>query len=158
MAMNAVLDVDALLRSRRVEYTDLWHDRSARRRRRPAAALPGTQVARTVLLAEDHGHALAVIPRDRHIDLEAIEQEFGRRLWMADRADVSRLFPGLPPRALPPIAEALQLETFVDQALVPLSEVCFETADPCRLVRLDGESFRALMNNAWCGPISRPES
>jgi Ala-tRNA(Pro) deacylase len=113
------------------------------------------------VLADDRGdlrYALAVIPGDRRVDLAAIEREFGRRLRMARGDEISLLFPGLPPSTLLPVADELQLETFVDQALVPLSEVYLETADPSRLVRIEGESFRSLLYAAWCGHISSLKS
>ena len=156
--MTATMGVDALLRSNGVEYATVFPEHSSRHEGRRAPVIQGAQVARSVLLAGDRDYALAVIPRDRHLDLAAIEEEFGRRLRMAGTAEVARLFPGLPPRALPPITDGIQLETFVDQSLVPLSAVYFETASPRRLVRIDGESFRGLLYGAWCGRISRAES
>jgi prolyl-tRNA editing enzyme YbaK/EbsC (Cys-tRNA(Pro) deacylase) len=154
--MTTILNVDTLLRKNGIAYAAVWRDPSPRLGAHRLTR--GAQIARTVILADDPSYALAVIPRDRHVDLAAIEEEFGRRLRMASSSEVARLFPGLPPWTLPPIADGPQLETFVDQALVSLSAVYLETARPRRLVHIDGESFRGLFYGAWCGRISRSES
>lgn len=158
--MLAAQRVDALLRKNGVDYATV-RCRRANRQGSPydrdgVAQVEGHLVARTVVLADSRGYALAVIPRDRHLDLAALENEFGRRFRVASNAETLRLFPGLPLRALPPVDAERRLETFVDQSLVPLTEVYLETTDPEGLVRLDGESFRGLFYGAWCGQISRP--
>lgn len=156
--MTEIMGFDERLRSFGIEYGSILREHPDGLSEPPDHVNHSGQIARTILLADDRGYALAVIPSDRHVDLAAIEREFGRRLRMARSDEIKRLFPGLPPNALPPIADELQLETFVDQTLVPLTDVCFETADPRRLVRIDGESFRSLLYNAWCGRITRLES
>lgn len=156
--MTEVQGLPDRLRSYGVEYDTIIREHPIGLSRPCSRLAQGTPIALTHLLADDRGYALAVIPSDRRVDLAAIEQEFGRRFRMARGEEIARLFPGLRPSALPPVADGSQIETFVDQALVPLSEVCFQTADPGRLVKLDGESFRGLLYNAWCGHISRLES
>lgn len=156
--MTEIKGFDDRLRGFGIEYGSILRELPDGLSEPPDRMNPSGQIARTILLADERGYALAVIPSDRHVDLAAIEREFGRRLRMARGDEVARLFPGLPPSALPPIADGLQLETFVDQTLVPLSDVYFQTADPRRLVRIDGESFRSLLYNAWCGHITRLES
>ena len=156
--MTVTPGLDALLRSSGVEYATVSHDPASRLDGVHGMPVGGEGIARTLLLLDDRGYALAIIPRDHHVDLRAMEDEFGRRMRMASREEIARLFPGLPPRALPPIAEGLDIETYLDQSLVPLSAVYFETASPGRLVRIEGDAFRGLLYGAWCGPISRPES
>lgn len=156
--MTEVQGFDDRLRRYGVEYATIIREHPIGRGRTRDRSTLGTPIARTLLLADDRGYALAVIPSDWRLDLAAIEREFGRRFRMARAEEIARLFPGLRPSALPPVSEGLQIETFVEQALVPLSEVCFETADPRRLAQIDGESFRSLLYNAWCGHISRLES
>lgn len=149
---------DDQLRSHGIEHATVIRKDSIGPSRPRARVRQGGRIARALLLADDRGYALAVIPGGRCVDLAAIEREFGRQLRLARTDEVARLFPGDLPKILPPVASGLQLETFVDQALVPLSEVYFETADPERLAQIDGETFRALLYNAWCGHISRMEN
>jgi prolyl-tRNA editing enzyme YbaK/EbsC (Cys-tRNA(Pro) deacylase) len=156
--MTATPGLGALLRTSGVEYATVPHGPRTRLDGRTWAPTRAEQAARTLLLVDEGGYALAIIPRDNHVDFGAMESEFGRRMGLATPDEIARLFPGLPPRALPPIAEGLNLATYVDQSLVPLSAVYFETASPGRLLRIEGEAFRGLLYGAWCGPISRPQS
>lgn len=119
--------------------------------------VPSDQIARTVLLADRLGYALAVIPKNRRIDLAALYQEFGRRLRIASREEAQQLFRGRPPLLPPPPGSASQFETFLEQSLVKLTRVFFETADLRRLVPIDGDAFRDLFYGAWCGQISRAD-
>lgn len=155
--MTATRGLDALLRTSGIAYATAKHDPSNHLADLRGMPVGGEEVARTLLLMDDGGYALAIIPRDRHLDLRNMEHEFGRRMRMASGDEIGRLFPGLPPRALPPVAEGPDIETYVDQSLVPLSAVYFETASPRHLVRIEGDAFRGLLYGAWCGPISRPE-
>jgi prolyl-tRNA editing enzyme YbaK/EbsC (Cys-tRNA(Pro) deacylase) len=156
--MTRILSVDGLLRKNGIAYATVWRDPSAPTEARCATLTRAVQIARTVVLVDREGYALAVIPCDRLVDRAAIESEFERDLRVATAGEVAYLFPGLSPRALPPIADGLGLDIFVDQALVRLSAVYFETDNRRRLLRIEGESFCSLLYGAWCGRISRGES
>ncbi len=69
--------------------------------------------------------------------------------------EIRHLHRGRPPSAIPPIGDAEDIETFLDQGLVTLDEVYFETEDQRQLVRVDGEAFRQLFYGSWCGRISQ---
>lgn len=153
--LNASPSLDALLRRNGVLYVTVRPGLARSRPARDAKAIRGAQVVKTLLLADERGYALAVIPKNREIDLAALEAEFGRSFRTASPEEAQRIFPGLPLRALPPIHEGRDADIYLEQSLVQLSEVYLETPKPGRLVRLDGESFRSLFYGAWCGQISR---
>lgn len=151
--MVAALRVETLLSGSGIDYTSIRREEGAH----PVAfegVCDGEHIAKTLLLADGRGYALAVIPREREIDLDAMREEFGRSFRVAGSDEALRLFPGLHLRGLPPPGPGAELETFVDQSLVRLADVYFESADPRRLVHVDGEAFRNLLYGAWCGHIS----
>ena len=151
---NCALSIDALLRRNGVRYATVQPGRAQAGVGHGTLGSQRGQVARVLLLADARGYALAVIPKNRHLDLAALENEFGRRFRLAGADDAERLFPGLPLRALPPICSCGQVDTYLEQSLVQLCDVFLETSDPRMMVRLDGESFRRLFYGAWCGQIS----
>jgi Ala-tRNA(Pro) deacylase len=154
--MTAALSVDALLASNGIAYHTVRSNRSARRPRRGGPAIKDERVVRTLLLVDDRGaRALAVIPKSRSLDLPALNREFGRRFRLVRPEESAYPLPGLPLRALPPQSAGPRVEVFLEQSLAGLSEVFFETGDPLRLVRLEGEAFRGLFYGCWCGRISR---
>ncbi len=143
----------ALLRGRS-QSTSATQPGQAKASLATGAKIPGALVARPMVLADSRGFALAVIPGDRHIDLAALHDEFGRRFRVASESQISRLLPSQSGGDLPWIGAAPHCETFLEQSLVELPEVYFEAADGAHLIRVDGESFRGLFYGAWCGRIS----
>ncbi len=152
--MPAAISVDALLERNGVAYETLRRDPRRSRAGNEPCAVPGDRVVKARLLVDAGRHAVAVIPTNRRLDLAALNQEFGRRFRLGSPADRARLFPGLPAHAMLPAAIDQQVEIFVDQSLVGLREIAFETPDARTLLRIEGEAFTDLFDGAWCGRIS----
>jgi len=144
-----VLDLDGILRENGIPFDTVGRDDQE------GASIGRNRIAKTLLLADVRGYAVAVIPGNHQIDLLALRREFGRSFRLGRPDETERLFPGARPNALPPVGGDPRLETFLDLSLVRLRDVFLETRDPRRLIRIVGESFRALFYGAWCGPISR---
>jgi Ala-tRNA(Pro) deacylase len=100
------------------------------------------------------GCALAVIPDDRRLDLDALNAEFGRRFRIAGPELARRLCPDCLPDALPPVGAAYGIETFLDEELTKRDEVLLEAGDGTRLLHVWGEDFQELFYGAWCGRFS----
>lgn len=149
-----VKTVDARLQQTGIGCDSVRRTRSGRAR--GARRIPRNLIAKTVVLVDARGYALAVIPKSHRIDLPALNGEFDRDFVPTSGAEIRRLFPDFPRRAIPPVGESAGIEMFVDRALVSLSEVYFETEDHKPMVRLDGESFREFFYGSWCGQITRP--
>jgi prolyl-tRNA editing enzyme YbaK/EbsC (Cys-tRNA(Pro) deacylase) len=152
--MGIEAGLDTLLRSNGVDYSMVRRTTGGQERwaeRSPPVA-PAC-IAKTVLLADDRGEAIAVIPSDRTIDLRALADEFGRtfRVVAADHAG-----DGTSGSRSAVQASGTPFETYVDQFLVALPEVHVRMPNGDQLARIDGESFRSLFYGAWCGHISRP--
>ncbi len=109
------------------------------------------QVAISQVLTDNDGYALAVIPRAWAIDLPALRAEFGRPFRIVDDpAPENSLLRGL----CIPTARERGIEVILEQSLVCLPSVYFETVHSDLLIRLEGESFRRLFYGSWCGCIS----
>lgn len=156
--MAAVSRLDADLKTRNIGHQTVPGGDPARHAGDGARECRGELVARTVLIADEHGYALAVIPRNRLLDLPALNKEFRRNFRLARPDEAVQLFPGLPPRAMPPIGSDPRVETFLDQSLIGLRDVYFETRTRGRLMRVDADSLCGLFYGVWCGRISRAGS
>lgn len=119
-----------------------------------AAHVPKDHIAKGVLLKDDDGYVLAVIPADEWVDLRRIKRELGRDLRMASEREVDECFNDCDPGAVPPLGEAYGLETILDESLTNLSSIYFEGGDHEHLIRLDGDQFNALMVGVRRGHIS----
>jgi prolyl-tRNA editing enzyme YbaK/EbsC (Cys-tRNA(Pro) deacylase) len=141
-----VFSVDGFLQAQSIGYRHIW---------RGAHSLSDDGIARNVLLVDGRHHALALIPQSRLIDIAAINHDAHRHFHLGGVADVVRLYPGLAPQVLWPAGIAARIEIFVDEALVRLDEVAFDTRDPRCLTVIAGEDFRRIFRTARRAGISR---
>jgi Ala-tRNA(Pro) deacylase len=118
------------------------------------AHVPGSQVAKGVVLRDNGGWLLAVLPASHHLRLEWVEQALGRRLELAGEQEASRLFPDCEIGAIPPLGHAYGQEVLVDEALFAADPVHFEGGDHKTLVRIKGADFARLMEGARRATIS----
>ena len=112
-------------------------------------------IAKAVVIRDDEGYAVAVIPGDTWLDMDALGMETGRAFELDDESDLKALFPDCVPGAVPPLGSAYQMETFLDEALGSLSTVYFESGDHAHLVRVNGETFSKLMRGVRHGHFAR---
>ena len=119
-----------------------------------AAHVPEDHIAKGVLLKDDRGYVLAVIPASEWVDLRRLKTELDRDLAMAPEREVDALFSDCAPGAVPPLGEAYGLDMVLDDSLTSLSSIYFEGGDHEHLVRIDGDQFNALMRGVRRGHIS----
>jgi Ala-tRNA(Pro) deacylase len=105
-------------------------------------------VAKSVLLEDDDGPVLAVLPAACRLELSRLREQTGRPLHFASEDDTVRFFPDCALGALPPVGIAFGLPTVVDRSFETLAEVFFEAGDHETFVRMEGSEFLDLMSNA----------
>jgi Ala-tRNA(Pro) deacylase len=119
-----------------------------------AAHIPDDHIAKGVMVHDRQGDAMAVIPGDAWLQLDALNQETGRAFELDEESELTELFPDCEPGAVPVTGPAYGIETFVDEALTTLAFVCFEAGDHQNLVRVQGDDFVALMQGLRRGHFS----
>jgi len=119
-----------------------------------ATHISGNRIAKGVVLSDDGGHLIAVVPASHHLRPEWLEQVVGRTLTLASEAEAGRLFPDCEIGAIPPVAQAYGHDVVLDERLAGLDEVYFEGGDHKSLVRVAGDAFAGLMGSAPRGTIS----
>jgi Ala-tRNA(Pro) deacylase len=119
-----------------------------------ASHVSGNRVAKGVLLKDETGYLLAVLPASHHLRLDAVEVLTGRSLTLAGEEEIGRTFPDCEVGAVPPIGAAYGLPAVVDATLVEEPEVYLEGGDHTTLVRVTREEFAELMQGAQTGVLS----
>lgn len=133
----------------RVDYDLVDHRRTETSSKTAQAAhVPGDRLAKGVLLHHDGGYVLAVVPSTHRVELDSLEQTFGRGLKLASELEIESLFDDCQLGAIPPAGAAYDVETVVDESLDLLPEVFFEGGDHHTLVHVTGDGFRRLMAEA----------
>jgi Ala-tRNA(Pro) deacylase len=147
--------VEEFLRVRGVEYDLVCHPHTASSTQTAQASrLRGSYVAKAVVVADEQGHLVAVVPATHHLQLAWLDNLTQRRLGLVSEDDLARLFPDCELGAVPPLAVAYGVPTVVDEALFDLPEVYLEGGDHVTLVRMSGRQFRALMHAHRLAPFS----
>jgi Ala-tRNA(Pro) deacylase len=119
-----------------------------------ASHVSGNRVAKGVLLKDETGYLLAVLPASHHLRLDAVEVITGRSLTLAAEEEIGRTFPDCEVGAVPPVGAAYDLPAVVDDSLVKEPEVYLEGGDHTTLVRVTREDFAELMRGAQAGVLS----
>ena len=119
-----------------------------------AAHIRGDRLAKTVVLEDDLGCLVAVMPATHRLDIDWLHHCLNRNLELAPADELPVLFTDCEPGAVPPLGEAYGLEMLVDDSLVEQPEVYFESGDDQALVRVTGEDFDDLMSHALHGRFS----
>ena len=110
--------------------------------------VPPAEMAKAIVLEDDYGYVVAVIPADRQLDLAKLRAEMDRDLALAGEEEVAGLFPDCERGAVPPTGEAYGIATVWDTSLGARPEVYFESGDHRTLVRMSGRAFSGLMSGA----------
>lgn len=120
-----------------------------------ACHISGDSLAKAVVLFDDDGYLLAVLPASHHLRFDDLEERGHWPLRMATEEEIEELFPDCARGAIPPIGAAYGLKTLVDENIVELPEVYFEGGDHATLVHMSGPTFDRLMAGAEHGHFSK---
>ena len=120
-----------------------------------AAHIPGKCLAKAVVVKDEQGYLMVVIPSIYHVDLSALHKHLQRPLGLATETELKTLFPDCEIGAIPALGAAYGIETVWDSALADQPEVYFEGGDHEVVVHMTGEQFQKLMVTARRGQFSR---
>jgi len=122
-----------------------------------AANVPDDHIAKAVLVRDDQGHAMVVVPGDAWVMLDKLNADSGRDFSLDPEVQLEHLFPDCAPGAAPPLGPAYELPTFLDETLTTLAQVYFEAGDHGNLVRVSGPDFMHLLAGARRGSFARQD-
>lgn len=121
-----------------------------------AVRIPAGEVVKVIVLDIDTGHALALLPADRRLDLRKVEQALGvDEVGLASEDEIATDFPEFEPGALPALPSLLHVPVVIDPRVFDHASITFAAG-------LQRESVRvapaALLTGATVTitPISRP--
>jgi Ala-tRNA(Pro) deacylase len=129
-----------------VAYDVLMHPHTATSGESAQAAhVPGTRFAKSVVLEDEQGYLMVVLPSDRQINLGELHRQFNRNLGLATEGELGSLFRDCEIGALPAIGPAYGMDTVVDDTLAEQSDIYFEAGDHEQLIHVSAEIFQTLL-------------
>jgi len=120
------------------------------------AGVPKRKLAKGVLLEDERGYVMPVLPASARLDLDALNRFLGRNLRMSSTDDLACLFFDCEDGALPPMGAAYGIPTIIDDSLLDMGDVYFEGGDHVDLVHMGCDEFFSLVPDSLHAPFSRP--
>ena len=157
--MTIALKLENYLEQQEVEYQVVTHPHSEYSMQTAEKAhVHGDALAKGVLVKDDDGYLLVVLPADYHIEIESLRKLLGQEVAIMDEATLEEVFSDCELGAVPPIGMAYGVKTIWDpgSSLGKQDEVFFEAGDHQSLVRMSGMQFHELMAPAERGEFSHP--
>lgn len=121
-----------------------------------SASLPGGKIAKPVLLEDERGYVMVIVPASCRVILSDLRDQLHRELDLASEHELGDLFADCEIGAMPPLGEPYNVPTVVDDSLLRLPDLYFEAGDHEELVHLSGAAFRELVGTSRHGRFSRP--
>lgn len=155
--MTIASKLKSYLERRDAEYKVVTHPHSEYSMETAEKAhVRGDALAKGILVKDDDGYLLVVLPADYHIELESLHKLLGQEVAMVNENTLAEVFVDCEPGAVPAIGMAYGVKTIWDpkSSLGKLDEVFFEAGDHQTLVRMSGVQFHELMAPADRGEFS----
>jgi Ala-tRNA(Pro) deacylase len=112
-----------------------------------ASHVPAHQVAKAVVLCDDQGYVISVLPANHSLEIGWVNEELDRKLEMACEDEFKKLFGDCETGAVPALGEAYGLKVIWDDELAYTSDVYIEAGDHTHLIWLERRDFRKLMKD-----------
>lgn len=122
------------------------------------SGVPLSALAKPVLLSDEYGYVLALVPAARRVDLERLGAQLHRQLELATEAEIDGLFRDCEPGALPALGQPWEIPTVYDDGLIGLREIYFEAGGHDDVVRMRGADYLQLLAPALHGSFSAQAS
>lgn len=120
-----------------------------------SAHIPAAKMVKPVILEDDRGYVMALLPADQHLRIRELSMHLNRDMDLATESQFAKLFADCEPGAIPPIGEAYGMQTVVDEQLDDCSDVYLEAGNHTAVLHLSGSSLRKLMAHSHHASISR---
>jgi len=147
--MSIATTVKGFLDSHQVSYEILQHPHTSNSvQTANAAYIWRDQLAKSVVLEDEQGYVMAVLPASHRVDLAALRRTLGRDLRLAEESEIADIFEDCEVGAIPPLGDAYGVPVVYDDHLARLGCVYFEGGDHEDLVYMGGAEFMQLLVNA----------
>ncbi len=108
------------------------------------ANIPSDWMLKAVLLRDNNGYVLAIVPASERLNLGRIRIFLRRRMRLATEKELAKLFSDCEPGAIPAVGAAYNLDMLVDDTVANRPEIYFEGGDHRSLIHMNGTEFLQL--------------
>lgn len=156
--MARTMTLEQFLDTHQIPYEVFTHARTPTSLKTAAAAeIEAGCLAKAVLLEDDSGYLMAVLPATHQLKLRKLRQEFGRDLRMAAESEMKQVFKDCDVGAVPPVGAAYGMETVLDDSLTEHADLFLEAGDHQRLLHVKTKDFMSLLHDSRHGHFTAPD-
>jgi len=113
-----------------------------------AAHISAANVVKSVVLEDDQGYVMALVPADRHVKINEVNMVYNRSMGLATEEELDQIFTDCDRGAIPPVGNAYGMSTIVDKNLDECNDVYIEAGTHTDLLHISGGAFRKLMEHS----------
>lgn len=110
-----------------------------------AAKLLPTQVAKAVIAHDGDKYCMCVLPANRRLVLDWLNQHMHGRYRLATEEEISALFDDCEPGAIPALGQVYGMPVIWDDELNDVQDIYLESGDHEHLIHLEHGAFLELM-------------
>ena len=140
-------NLKSFLDEQAVKYLTIQHSQAFTTQEVAASAhVPGSKIAKTVIVAVGPDLVMVVVPGSRMVSLETVAAAVGRKdVRIAREQEFRLLFPGSELGAMPPFGNLYGMDVYVDPALTQDVEIAFNAGSHTELIRMLYADFERLV-------------
>ena len=145
--MSIANTVSDYLDKNHIEYQLLQHKPSKNSLSSAIQAhIKTSQVVKAIMLEDIQGAKLmAILPASHKISLHDLNEHFKRQFQLMKESHIYELFEDCKHGAVPPLAQAYQIDRIYDAFLMEQDNLYLEAGDHISLIQLSQTEFRKLM-------------
>lgn len=153
--MACAMTVEQYLEQHEIPYDVMQHPAAPTSLKTAMAAdIPADWMAKAVILEDERGYVMAIIPASHQVSLRRLRAMTGRQMHTAQEPELAPLFRDCVLGAVPPLGMAYGLDMIWDDSLKGAHEIYFEAGDHESLMHVRGSDFMQMMADAPHGDIS----
>ena len=152
--------VKKLLDLRRIPHEHRVHPTAITAQQVAAAErIPGTVVAKTVVVKADNQFVMAVLPASAKVDFPVLRETLrAKELRLAKEAELESLFPDSEVGAMPPFGNLYGLPIYADESLAGDRAILFNAGTHRDAIRMSYPDFARLAEPQICSFAARPRT
>lgn len=113
-----------------------------------AAHISASNMVKSVVLEDDIGYIMALLPADRYVKINEVNMLFNRRMGLATEPDLDEIFTDCDHGAIPPVGHAYGMTTIVDRHLDDCDDIYVEAGNHTDLLHLSRNGFKKLTEHS----------
>jgi Ala-tRNA(Pro) deacylase len=144
--MAIAMTIEKYLEDQHVPYEVLKHPHTGSSLRSAEMShVAGRNLAKAVMLEDDKGYLMAVLPANRRVNRDMLCAQLHRNLEFATEMEIGDWFRDCEMGAIPPLGPAYGIETVCDDELMDRDDIYFEAGNHEELIHVTGPVFRKLL-------------